>query len=595
MFRFTLCRLVAMFVVGSVTPTRQRNLGWGMRDVHAYIPSNPLRSSTFVCDSRVTRPLRKNPPRRTSTTNLHMMFDQLTSAISDIAQGLGGKQRMTEKSIKPALRQVRRALLDADVNVEVADTLIEGVRKRSLGTEIIEGVTAEQQFIKAMYDELLDMMGGDSSVRSSDQPMDASSVPAATLAVGTPDKPAVVLMCGLQGAGKTTATGKLASFLKEREVDYDAVEEMGEEAKKLITSRLPKRERKVLLVAADVYRPAAIKQLEILGDSIGVEVFTKGTEADPVDIVVEGLAKAKEEGYDTVIVDTAGRQVIDVDLMTELKRMKDAAQPDETLLIVDAMTGQEAASLTAAFDEAVGLTGAILTKMDGDSRGGAAVSVRGVSGKPIKFVGTGEKTKDLEPFYPDRMASRILGMGDVVSLVEKAAAEVSDADALKMQQKMLEATFDFDDFLKQSELVSKMGSVGGIAKMMPGMAGMLNNDKIREVEARLKKSKAMICSMTKKERMDPELLITSRTARSRLMRITKGSGCDFDEGLQFMSEFQRMRTMMSRMQKQVGADAMSPEAQVDPEALPAMAGNRAMRRAAKKMKKKGRGGGGGFG
>ena len=523
------------------------------------------------------------------------MFDQLTSAISDIAQGLGGKQRMTEKSIKPALRQVRRALLDADVNVEVADTLIEGVRKRSLGTEIIEGVTAEQQFIKAMYDELLDMMGGDSSVRSSDQPMDASSVPAATLAVGTPDKPAVVLMCGLQGAGKTTATGKLASFLKEREVDYDAVEEMGEEAKKLITSRLPKRERKVLLVAADVYRPAAIKQLEILGDSIGVEVFTKGTEADPVDIVVEGLAKAKEEGYDTVIVDTAGRQVIDVDLMTELKRMKDAAQPDETLLIVDAMTGQEAASLTAAFDEAVGLTGAILTKMDGDSRGGAAVSVRGVSGKPIKFVGTGEKTKDLEPFYPDRMASRILGMGDVVSLVEKAAAEVSDADALKMQQKMLEATFDFDDFLKQSELVSKMGSVGGIAKMMPGMAGMLNNDKIREVEARLKKSKAMICSMTKKERMDPELLITSRTARSRLMRITKGSGCDFDEGLQFMSEFQRMRTMMSRMQKQVGADAMSPEAQVDPEALPAMAGNRAMRRAAKKMKKKGRGGGGGFG
>jgi signal recognition particle subunit SRP54 len=272
-------------------------------------------------------------------------------------------------------------------------------------------------------------------------------------------------------------------------------------------------------------------------------------------------------------------------------------KPDETLLVVDAMTGQEAASLTAAFDSAVGITGAVLTKMDGDSRGGAAVSVRGVSGKPIKFVGTGEKTADLEPFYPDRMASRILGMGDVISLVEKAAAQVSDADAAKMQKKMLEAKFDFEDFLKQSELVSKMGNFAGVAKMLPGIGGQLDSSKIIEVEARLKRSKAMIQSMTKKERENPELFIGDKTARSRILRITRGSGNSFENGVAFISEFQKMRTMMSRMQKQMGG-------QGGPEMDPAMAGaggempqvgNRSMRRAAKKQKKSGRGGGKGFG
>lgn len=271
-------------------------------------------------------------------------------------------------------------------------------------------------------------------------------------------------------------------------------------------------------------------------------------------------------------------------------------KPDETLLVVDAMTGQEAASLTAAFDSAVGITGAILTKMDGDSRGGAAVSVRGVSGKPIKFVGTGEKTADLEPFYPDRMASRILGMGDVISLVEKASAEVSDADAAKMQKKMLEAKFDFDDFLKQSELVSKMGSFAGVAKMLPGMGGQLNNAQIREVETRMKRSKAMIQSMTQKERENPELFISDKTARSRILRITRGSGNSFENGISFISEFQKMRTMMSRMQKQMGG---GPGPDMDPAMagvgeMPQM-GNRQMRRQAKKAKKGGRGGGKGFG
>ena len=530
-----------------------------------------------------------------------MMFDQLSSALSEIAQNLGSrKKRMTEQSIQPALRQVRRALLDADVNVEVADTLIAGVRQRSLGETVLDGVTAEQQFIKAMYDELLDMMGGTAVVgRGGMNAAAGSGAPAATLAVGTVGKPAVILLAGLQGAGKTTAAGKLALYMKEREVNYDAVDpnDGSDSSQKMqLTSRLPKRQRKVLMVAADVYRPAAIEQLQVLGRSIGVEVYAEGTDSNPVDIVVNGLQKAKAEGFDTVIVDTAGRQVIDQNLMNELQQIQTAAQPDETLLVVDAMTGQEAASLTAAFDAAVQLTGAILTKLDGDSRGGAAVSVRGVSGKPIKLVGTGERVADLEPFYPDRMASRILGMGDVVSLVEKAAEQISDAEALAMEQKMKDASFDFNDFLKQSELVNQMGSLGGIAKMMPGLGGQLNMDQIRQVEARLKKNKSMINSMTPKERQNPELLIKDSTARSRLIRITRGSGMPLDDGQQFVSEFQRMRTMMSRMQKQMasGGDMMDPASLGAGDEMPAM-GNRAMRRSSKKKRTVGRGGGGGFG
>jgi len=244
---------------------------------------------------------------------------------------------------------------------------------------------------------------------------------------------------------------------------------------------MPKRNRKVLLAAADVYRPAAISQLEILGKSVDVDVFSMGTDADPADIAEMAVKKAIEEGYDTVLVDTAGRQVVDENLMNELRRIKERVQPDETLLVVDAMTGQEAASLTASFDDAVGITGAILTKLDGDSRGGAAVSVRGVSGKPIKFVGTGEKVEDMEPFYPDRMAGRILGMGDVVSLVEKASMEVSDKEAAEMQRRMLDSQFNFDDFVKQSKLVTKMGSFAGVAKMMPGMAGQMDTSKFAEI------------------------------------------------------------------------------------------------------------------
>lgn len=557
-----------------------------------------LQIGSFGAGGRMGQYQKKRTHRSTARnsrgTQMYMMFDQLSSAISDITSSFGGKKKMTENSISKALKDVRRALLDADVNLDVADALIQGVKTRSIGQEVTKGVTADQQFIKAMYDELLDMMGGDSAKASSGP--SASNIPASTLETADGSgEPVVILLAGLQGAGKTTAAAKLSLYLKEREVDYEAVSSMDpEEASKLITSRMPTRNRKVLLVAADVYRPAAISQLEILGESIGVNVFSMGTEADPVDIAAAAVQKAKDEGYDTVLVDTAGRQVIDEDLMDELKRIKDKVTPKELLLVVDAMTGQEAASLTASFDMAVGITGAILTKMDGDSRGGAAVSVRGVSGKPIKFVGTGERTADLEPFYPDRMASRILGMGDVISLVEKAAAEVSDADASKMQKKILDATFDFDDFVKQSDMLSKMGSLAGVAQMLPGMGSQLNSSKIREVEKRLNRSKSMIQSMTKQERKNPELLITHHTARSRLRRLTEGSGHSFEHGQEFISEFQKMRTMMSRMQKQMGG-ANEMEASMAGDAPPQPMGNRRARRAAKKSKKGGRGGGMGFG
>jgi signal recognition particle subunit SRP54 len=488
------------------------------------------------------------------------MFEQLSRALTEVSQNFGTKQKMTESSIAPALKSVRRALLDADVNLDVATALIDGVRRRSIGVDLIKGVSAEQQFVKAMYDELLDMMGGGedqeeeggANINSSttramvtgEKVVSTSAMggmAAATIVYRTePTNPTVILLAGLQGAGKTTAAGKLALYLKEREVDSIAVSSMSEtERSNTLASRLPKRNRRVLLCAADVYRPAAIQQLEILGNSIDVEVFAMGTDVDPAEIARLAVDKARNEGYDTVIVDTAGRQVVDEELMEELRRVKKTVKPDETLLVVDAMTGQAAASLTAAFDSAVGITGAILTKLDGDSRGGAAVSIRGVSGKPIKFVGVGERTQDLEPFYPDRMASRILGMGDVVSLVEKASMEVSDADAARMQEKMAKAEFDFDDFMTQSKLVSSMGSMAGVAKMLPGLGNVIDNSQLKQVEKRIKRSEAMINSMTKHERANPDLLVLDKSSRSRVMRITKGSGLTFEDGVAFMSEFQK--------------------------------------------------------
>ena len=326
-------------------------------------------------------------------------------------------------------------------------------------------------------------------------------------------------MAGLQGTGKTTATAKLALHLR-------------------------KQSRSTLMVATDVYRPAAVDQLVTLGQQIDVPVFELGTDADPVEIARQGVAKAKAEGVDTVIVDTAGRLQIDPKMMAELAQIKAAIQPDEVLLVVDAMTGQEAATLTRTFHDEIGVTGAILTKMDGDTRGGAALSVRQVSGQPIKFVGVGEKVEALQPFYPDRMASRILGMGDVLTLVEKAQEAVDIADAEKLQTKILEAKFDFDDFLKQTRLMKNMGSLGGIMKMIPGMAGKISDDQLQQGETQLRRVEAMINSMTKEERKNPELLSGSP---SRRRRIARGAGYQDKEVSKLVSDFQKMRTMMQQM------------------------------------------------
>ena len=330
--------------------------------------------------------------------------------------------------------------------------------------------------------------------------------------------PTVILMAGLQGTGKTTATAKLALYLR-------------------------KQNRSCLMVGTDVYRPAAIDQLLTLGNQIDIPVFEMGTDANPVDIARQGIERAKELSVDTVIVDTAGRLQIDSDMMDELAQIKKTIKPDDTLLVVDAMTGQEAANLTYTFHEQIGITGAILTKLDGDSRGGAALSVRQISGQPIKFVGTGEKVEALEPFYPDRLASRILNMGDILTLVEKAQEEFDLADAAKMQEKIMEARFDFNDFLKQMKLMKNMGSLGGVLKLIPGMNKLSGAD-LEKGENQLKQTESMINSMTKQERSEPELLAQSP---SRRRRVAQGSGFEERDVSKLVKDFTRMRSMMQQM------------------------------------------------
>lgn len=429
------------------------------------------------------------------------MFDALADRLESAWKKLRGQDKITPANIQDALREVRRALLEADVNLQVVKDFIAGVEAKAQGAEVISGVRPDQQFIKIVYDELVEVMGD-------------TNVPLAQADAA----PTVVLMAGLQGTGKTTATAKLALHLK-------------------------KIDRNCLLVATDVYRPAAIDQLVTLGKQIQVPVFEMGSDADPVEIARRGVEQGKAEGVDTVIIDTAGRLQIDRDMMGELAKIKEAVQPQETLLVVDAMTGQEAANLTRTFHEEIGITGAILTKLDGDSRGGAALSVRQISGQPIKFVGVGEKVEALQPFYPERMASRILGMGDVLTLVEKAQEEIDLADAEQMQEKILSAKFDFTDFLKQLRLLKNMGSLGGIMKMIPGM-NKLNADQLKQGETQLKRCEAMIKSMTAQERKDPDILASSP---SRRRRIASGSGYKESDVAKLVSDFQKMRGLMQQM------------------------------------------------
>lgn len=486
-----------------------------------------------------------------------MMFDTLAENMSSVANLFTGQKTITESSVEGALKEVKRALLDADVNLKVTNQLVDAVKSKAVGMKLVDGVTPEQQFVKVMNDELVEIMGAEQ----------------APLARRTDGSPTVILLAGLQGTGKTTAAAKLAKYLKQEEVP-----------------------KKVLLVAGDVYRPAAIDQLIALGKRIEVEVFSMGQGVDPVDITKAGLDRAREGGFDTVIIDTAGRQVVDDTLMTELKNIQVASEADEVLLVVDAMTGQEAATLASVFNEKIGITGSVLTKMDGDTRGGAALSVQGVSQKPIKFVGVGEKLDDLEPFYPDRMASRILGMGDVVTLVEKAQKEMSEEEASQLAKKMINAEFDFNDFLKQSQMMKGMGSLGGVANMIPGMAGKLTPEQINKVEEGVKRAEGLITVMTAEEKRTPKLLILDPTSQARCRRIAKDAGVRLSDVSAFLKEFQSMRANMSKMGKQMadGDPAAASEASpfaslMDQGAGGGGGGGARMNRQQRRQSKKGKG------
>lgn len=427
-----------------------------------------------------------------------MIFEGLAEKLQSTLQGLRGKGTLSEKDVDSAMREVKLALLEADVNYKVVKDFIKRVKERSIGEEVMKSLTPGQQVIKIVNDELKELMGG---VQSK---LNISSKP-----------PTVILMSGLQGAGKTTTTGKLAYSLKQQG-------------------------KNPMLVACDIYRPAAIKQLQILSDKVGAKFYSEEENKNPVQIATNAVEQAKTLGFDVVIIDTAGRLHIDEELMDELKNIKSSVKPHEILLVVDAMTGQDAVNIVKTFDEALGIDGVILSKLDGDTRGGAALSIRAVTDKPIKFSAVGEKINDLEPFYPDRMANRILGMGDVLSLIEKAQASV-DIDSIKsLDQKMRTMDFNFDDFLLQMQQIKKMGSLKSIMEMIPGLSKQIKNMDIDDKE--LVKVEAIIQSMTKEERANPSIINGSRK-----LRIAKGSGMQVNQVNRLLKQFEETRKMMKQM------------------------------------------------
>ncbi|KAI5068719.1 hypothetical protein GOP47_0017064 [Adiantum capillus-veneris] len=429
------------------------------------------------------------------------MFDQLTNSLEEAWTKLRKEDVLTRENIKEPMRDIRRALLEADVSLPVVRSFVKNVTEKAIGSGVIKGVRPDQQLVKVVNDELVKLMGGE-----------AAEIDYAKT------KPTVILMAGLQGVGKTTACGKLALYLK-------------------------KKGKKCMMVATDIYRPAAIDQLVTLGKQVDVPVFEAGNQIKPAEIAKLGLAEARKKSVDVVIVDTAGRLQVDKGMMDELKQMKKVLNPTEVLLVVDAMTGQEAAALVSAFNLEIGITGAILTKLDGDSRGGAALSVKEVSGKPIKFVGQGETMEALELFYPDRLAGRILGMGDVLSFVEKAEEVMLQEDAEELQKKIMEAKFDFNDFLKQTRALARMGPMNRVMGMLPGM-GKVSAEQIREAEKSLKIVESMINSMTPKERANPELLAQSP---SRRRRVALGSGRSQEQVSQMVSQLFQMRARMKNL------------------------------------------------
>ena len=409
------------------------------------------------------------------------------------------KGKLTDLEIKQAMREIRIALLEADVNFQVVRDFINRVSEKASGEDILKGLNSTQQVIKIVNDELIALMGSThSKLAVADRP------------------PTIIMMCGLQGAGKTTMCGKLAGMLK-------------------------KQNKKVLLAACDVYRPAAIKQLQVVGGKVNVPVFEEG-QINPVKIAKDALDEAKRQGADVLIIDTAGRLHIDEQLMEELQKIKAEVRPDEILLVVDSMTGQDAVNVAETFNQKLDITGVIITKLDGDTRGGAALSIKAVTGKPIKFVGSGEKMEDIEPFYPDRMASRILGMGDVLTLIEKAQEAFSEEEALKLQKKMKTNSFTLQDYLNQLESVKKMGGIGKLMSMVPGLGGKVNEDDIDE--SKIIKTKAIILSMTPEERNNPDIIKASRRKR-----IAAGSGTSIQDVNQLLKQFDMSKEMMRRVSK----------------------------------------------
>ncbi len=433
-----------------------------------------------------------------------MAFDSLSDKLQNIFKNLRGKGRLTEADVKTALKEVKMALLEADVNFKVVKQFIKSVEERAIGQDVMQSLTPGQMVIKIVNEEMVSLMGSDTT----EIPLKSGS------------EITVIMMAGLQGAGKTTTTAKLAGKFKAKG-------------------------KKPLLAACDVYRPAAVEQLKINGQKQGVEVFSMGTNNNPVDIAKAAINHAKANNFNIVILDTAGRLHIDEDMMAELQNIKSEVLVDQTILVVDSMTGQDAVNVASSFNEKIGIDGVILTKLDGDTRGGAALSIKAVTGKPILYVGMGEKLSDLEQFYPDRMASRILGMGDVLTLIEKAEAQIDDEQARKMSEKLKKAEFDFNDFLEYMGQIKNMGGISSILNMLPGMglgSQMKNVSIPDDAEANMKRTEAIIQSMTAKERSNPDILNPSRKNR-----IARGAGVDISEVNRLVKQFEQMKKMMKQM------------------------------------------------
>ncbi len=429
------------------------------------------------------------------------MFETLGERLQTVFDGLQRRGKLTEADVDKAMREVRLALLEADVNYKVVKSFVERVRERAVGQEVMRSLTPGQQVVKIVHEELINTLGEPGRLNLGMQ------------------SPAVIMLVGLQGAGKTTMAGKLALYLR-------------------------KQGRRPLLVAADVYRPAAINQLQTLGRQLDIPVYDEGPQASPVKVCTNGINRAKNDGLTTVILDTAGRLNIDEMMMDEIRTIKKSVNPVEILLVADAMTGQEAVRVATDFNQAVQITGLIMTKVDGDARGGAAISMREVTGVPIKFLGTGEKLTAIEPFYPDRLASRILGMGDVLTLIEKAQSEMDQEEAAKAGERLMKGEFDLDDFLNQMQQLRKLGPLTQLMEMIPGIGKMTQGVDMSTAEQDLKRIEAIIQSMTPQERRDPKLLKASRKRR-----IATGSGTSVQEVNLLLKQFRDMQDMMKQMRK----------------------------------------------